>query len=105
MLQGKAKDEEVLKAREEFTPMQAKWLQAVEELKAILPHGMTMPQFALKWILMHDAVSCAIPGAKRPSQVEENCRASEAPRLSRRVMRQVQDIYDRLVKEEVHQRW
>jgi aryl-alcohol dehydrogenase-like predicted oxidoreductase len=83
----------------------AKGLQAVEELKTILPHGMTMTQFALKWILMHDAVSCAIPGAKRPSQVEENCHASDAPRLSRGLMRQVKDIYDRLVKEEVHQRW
>ena len=40
---------------------------------------MTMTQFALKWILMHDAVSCVIPGRKRPVQVEENCRASDAP--------------------------
>jgi aryl-alcohol dehydrogenase-like predicted oxidoreductase len=80
-------------------------LQAVEELKQIMPHGMTMTQFALKWILMHDAVSCAIPGAKRPEQVEENCRASNAPRLSRGIMKQVKDIYDRLVRDDVHHRW
>jgi aryl-alcohol dehydrogenase-like predicted oxidoreductase len=83
----------------------ARGLQAVEELKQILPRGLTMTQLALKWILMHDAVSCVIPGAKRPVQVEENCHASDAPRLSRALMRQVRDIYDRLVKEEVHQRW
>jgi aryl-alcohol dehydrogenase-like predicted oxidoreductase len=80
-------------------------LQAVEELKQIMPHGMTMTQFALKWILMHDAVSCAIPGAKRPEQVEENCRASNAPRLSRGLMKQVKEIYARLVRDDVHHRW
>jgi aryl-alcohol dehydrogenase-like predicted oxidoreductase len=80
-------------------------LQAVEELKQIMPHGMTMTQFALKWILMHDAVSCAIPGAKRPEQVEENCRASSSPRLSRGLMKQVREIYDRLVRDDVHHRW
>ncbi len=80
-------------------------LQAVEELKQIMPHGMTMTQFALKWILMHDAVSCAIPGAKKPEQVEDNCHASNAPRLSRRTMRQVKEIYDRLIRDDVHHRW
>src|SRR5690554_5508792 len=39
-------------------------LQAVEELRALIPDGWTMPQFALRWILMHDAVTCTIPGAK-----------------------------------------
>jgi aryl-alcohol dehydrogenase-like predicted oxidoreductase len=80
-------------------------LQAVEELRQILPRGMTMAQLALRWILMHDAVSCAIPGAKNPAQVEENCGAADAPRLSRGLMRQIQGIYDRLIREEVHQRW
>jgi aryl-alcohol dehydrogenase-like predicted oxidoreductase len=80
-------------------------LEAVEELRAIMPQNMTMTQFALRWILMHDAVSCAIPGAKRPTQVEENCRAAELPRLSRGLMRQVGDIYQKLVKDDVHQRW
>jgi aryl-alcohol dehydrogenase-like predicted oxidoreductase len=83
----------------------ARGLQAVEELRQILPRGMTMAQFALRWILMHDAVSCTIPGAKTPAQVEENCGAADAPRLSRGLMRQVQGIYDRLIREEVHQRW
>jgi aryl-alcohol dehydrogenase-like predicted oxidoreductase len=50
-------------------------LKAVDKLKAICLAGMTMSQFALRWILMFDAVTCAIPGGKRPSQVEENCAA------------------------------
>ena len=83
----------------------AKGLQAVEELKHILPRGMTMSQFALRWILMHDAVTCVIPGAKTPVQVEENAKAGSLPRLPRRVMRQVEEIYNKYVRQDVHARW
>jgi aryl-alcohol dehydrogenase-like predicted oxidoreductase len=83
----------------------AKGLQAVEELRQILPRGMTMTQFALRWILMHDAVSCVIPGGKTPAQVEDNCGAASSPRLSRGVMRQVKEIYDKLIRDDVHHRW
>ena len=38
-------------------------LQAVEELKKICPPDMSLTLFALRWILMFDAVSCAIPCA------------------------------------------
>jgi aryl-alcohol dehydrogenase-like predicted oxidoreductase len=82
-----------------------KGLKAVEELKRILPKGFSMTQFALRWILMHEAVSCAIPGAKRPEQVADNCAASDLPRLSGKVMRQVQEIYDKYIREDVHHRW
>jgi len=80
-------------------------LAAVEELAKIKPEKMSMTQFALKWILMSDAVSCVIPGAKKPEQVEENCRAADAPRLSRKLMRQVREIYETRVRDSVHQRW
>jgi len=82
-----------------------KGLQAVDELKRILPQDFTMAQFALKWILMHDAVSCTIPGAKRPSQVEDNCRASDLPDLSKQVLDGVREIYEKYVKADVHYRW
>ncbi len=82
-----------------------KGLQAVEELKRIKPKDFTMAQFALKWILMHDAVSCTIPGAKRPSQVEDNCRASNLPDLSKQVLDGVREIYEKYVKADVHYRW
>jgi aryl-alcohol dehydrogenase-like predicted oxidoreductase len=80
-------------------------LKAVEELKRLLPKGFSMSQLALRWILMHDAVSCAIPGAKRPEQVQDNCAASDLPRLSGRLMREVREIYDKYIREDVHQRW
>ncbi len=80
-------------------------LKAVEELEAVCPAGMTMAQFALRWILMFDAVTCAIPGAKRPSQAEENARAADLPPLSDETMAAVRDVYDRYVREQVHHRW
>ncbi len=80
-------------------------LRAVEELKAICPAGMSLTQFALRWILMFDAVTCAIPGARRPSQVEENLAAADLPPLSEETMAQVRSIYDRHIRDLVHHYW
>ena len=80
-------------------------LQAVEELRALVPAGMSLTQFALRWILMHEAVTCAIPGAKRPEQVEENMSASDLPTLSEDVMQQVKDLYEQKIRPLVHHYW
>jgi aryl-alcohol dehydrogenase-like predicted oxidoreductase len=80
-------------------------LAAVEEIRTLLPPGMTMTQFALRWILMFDAVTCAIPGGKRPDQVRENCAASDLPPLSNEAMAAVRRIYDEKFRATVHQRW
>jgi aryl-alcohol dehydrogenase-like predicted oxidoreductase len=80
-------------------------LKAVEELKAVCPPGMTLAQFALRWILMFDAITCAIPGAKRPSQAEENFSVADLPPLSEDVMAQVRAIYNERIREHVHNRW
>jgi aryl-alcohol dehydrogenase-like predicted oxidoreductase len=80
-------------------------LQAVEELRALVPEGLTMTQMALRWILMSPAVTCAIPGAKRPAQVQENVRAADQPELSDEAMGQIRAVYDKLVRPQVHQRW
>ena len=80
-------------------------LQAVEELRALIPAGMTMTQLALRWILMSPAVTCAIPGAKRPAQVEENVGAADLPPLSDETLGQIRAIYDRLVRPQVHHYW
>jgi aryl-alcohol dehydrogenase-like predicted oxidoreductase len=80
-------------------------LKAVDEIRALLPAGTSMAQFALRWILMFDAVTCAIPGGKRPDQVTENCRASDLPPLSREIMAAVGKIYDEKIRPGVHQRW
>ena len=80
-------------------------LRAVEELRSLVPAGATMAQFALRWILMFDAVSCVIPGAKRPLQAEDNARAADLPPLTDQTMAQVKEIYDRLIRDQVHQYW
>lgn len=80
-------------------------LQAVEELRALVPAEMTMAQFALRWILMFDAVTCAIPGAKRPAQVEENVRAAELPPLSDETMKAVRELYELRIRPLVHHYW
>ena len=80
-------------------------LQAVEELRVLLPAGMTMAQFALRWILNHPAISTTIPGAKRVDQVEDNVAAGNLPPLSPETMQRIADIYNRLVKPQVHNYW
>jgi len=80
-------------------------LKAVEEIKAMLPPGMSMAQMALRWILMFEAVTCAIPGAKRPSQVEENVTAADLPPLPEKLMADLGALYDRSIRHLVHHYW
>jgi aryl-alcohol dehydrogenase-like predicted oxidoreductase len=80
-------------------------LEAVEELKSLVPPAMTLTQFALRWILMFDAVTCAIPGAKTPVQAEENFGAADFPALSKKTMSDVKKIYDERIREMVHYNW
>ncbi len=80
-------------------------LTAVEELKAICPPDMSLVQFALRWILMFDAVTCAIPGAKNPAQADGNFSAADLPPLSTETMAAVRAIYDQQIRAQVHQRW
>jgi aryl-alcohol dehydrogenase-like predicted oxidoreductase len=80
-------------------------LAAVEELRSLVPAGASMAQFALRWILMFPAVSCAIPGGKTPQQVEANVRSTDLPPLSEETMRRTAEIYTRLVRPLVHHYW
>jgi aryl-alcohol dehydrogenase-like predicted oxidoreductase len=80
-------------------------LDAVEQIRALLPAGCSMAQFALRWILMFDAITCAIPGGKRPEQVADNCRASALPPLAPETMAAIRSIYDQKIRAQVHQRW
>jgi len=80
-------------------------LRAAEELKAIVPQGVTLAQIALRWILMFDAVTCAIPGAKRPEQVDENLKAATLSPLSTGTMDKVQETYNRLIRSQMHARY
>jgi aryl-alcohol dehydrogenase-like predicted oxidoreductase len=80
-------------------------LAAVERLKHIKPAGMSLAQFALRWVLMFPAVSCAIPGARSAAQEEQNAAAADLPPLSDEVMRAVRDVYDQSMRASVHDMW
>jgi aryl-alcohol dehydrogenase-like predicted oxidoreductase len=80
-------------------------LDAVDELRPLVPRGATMAQWALRWILMDQAVTCAIPGVRRAGQVEDNLAASELDELSPDVLKKVAKVYQDRIAPEVHQRW
>jgi aryl-alcohol dehydrogenase-like predicted oxidoreductase len=80
-------------------------LQAVQALRPLVPAGQTLAQFALRWISMHPAVTCSIPGGKRAEQVAENVAAADLPALTDSVMTAVAEVYERYAKALVHQRW
>ena len=80
-------------------------LQAVEELRELLPAGWSMPQFALRWILMFEAVTCTIPGAKNPAQAEDNVKAADLPALDPSAMQKIRAIYDTHIRGLVQHYW
>lgn len=80
-------------------------LEAVERLRKLVPQDVTMAQFALRWILMFEAVSCTIPGAKNSQQAADNAKAADLPSLSGETMALVKEIYDSMIKEQVHHKW
>lgn len=80
-------------------------LAAVEALRPLVPAGVTLAQFALRWILMWDAVTCAIPGARTPEQASSNARAASLPPLDALHMAAIRDVYDDYIREHVHSNW
>ncbi len=80
-------------------------LQAVEQVRPLVPSGASMAQFALRWILMFPEVTAAIPGAKTPQQAEDNVQAAELPPLSDETMQKVREVYDTYMRAQVQDRW
>jgi aryl-alcohol dehydrogenase-like predicted oxidoreductase len=80
-------------------------LAAVDKLRKLVPRGATLPQMALRWILMFRAVSCVIPGVRNAVQMEDNARAAALKPLSRVQMSRAEKIYDAEIRQLVHHRW
>jgi aryl-alcohol dehydrogenase-like predicted oxidoreductase len=80
-------------------------LAFVEELRPLVPAGVTMAQMALRWILMADAVTATIPGAKTPEQARANAAAADLAPLPRETMERIARLYEERIKPLVHQRW
>ncbi len=80
-------------------------LEAVEQVRPLVPQGVTMAQFALAWILQSKAVSVVIPGARNEAQAKGNAAASDVAAFSAETMQALADVYERLIKAHVHQKW
>lgn len=80
-------------------------LEGVDELRGLVPQDVPMAQFALRWILMQEAVSVVIPGAKNPEQARSNAEASRLPPLPGETMRRIRDLYESRIAPHVHQKW
>jgi aryl-alcohol dehydrogenase-like predicted oxidoreductase len=76
-------------------------IDLVEEMKPWVPHGMSMAQMAMRWILDHEAVSTIITGASRPQQVLENAAVSALEPLSPELHRKLADFYRQKVEPEI----
>jgi aryl-alcohol dehydrogenase-like predicted oxidoreductase len=82
-----------------------KGLDAVEKVRALVPGDTAMAKFALRWILMFDAVTVAIPGARNPQQARSNAEAVELAPITADTMEKIREIYQQDIKPYVHQRW
>ena len=80
-------------------------LAAVEHLRPLVPDGASLAQLALRWILMFDAVTCAIPGARTAAQARENAQAAAVPPLDPGTMTAVRAVYDQHIRQHVHAGW
>jgi aryl-alcohol dehydrogenase-like predicted oxidoreductase len=80
-------------------------LEAVEQVRPLVPQGASMAQFALAWILQSPAVSVVIPGARNEAQAKANATASELSAIPAETLSALADVYERLIKVHVHQKW
>lgn len=80
-------------------------LAAVDALRALVPPGVTMAQFALRWILSHEAVTTVIPGCRTPVQVDDNVAAPRLPAPDARTLKRCRGVYDEFIRPHVHARW
>ena len=80
-------------------------LEAVERLRPLVPGGATLAQFALRWILTFEEVSCVIPGARTPAQATDNARAALLSELDTETLAGVRQVYDDLIRPHMHAHW
>jgi aryl-alcohol dehydrogenase-like predicted oxidoreductase len=65
----------------------------------------TTAQAALRWVTQQPGVTTVIPGARSPEQARQNAAAAALPPLSRRALGQIEDLYDKYFRAEIHSRW
>jgi aryl-alcohol dehydrogenase-like predicted oxidoreductase len=80
-------------------------LEAVRRLAPLVPEGVAMAQWALRWVLDQPGVSVVIPGARNAEQARSNAAAAALAPLPAESLAAVHAVYDELVRPSVHDRW
>ncbi|NLV01537.1 aldo/keto reductase [Haloferax volcanii] len=80
-------------------------LEAADSIQEVVPEGVSLAQFTLRWILSFDAVSTVIPGSKTPEHIRDNVAAASLPPLSADQFERVEEVYNAYAREHVHHRW
>ncbi|GGJ86104.1 oxidoreductase [Pilimelia anulata] len=80
-------------------------LAAVRALESVVPPGVAMAQFALRWIVDQPGVTAVIPGARTPAQARANAAAADLRPLHIDAQARIAEVYDELVRPQVHHRW
>jgi aryl-alcohol dehydrogenase-like predicted oxidoreductase len=80
-------------------------LAAARALTELLDEGQSLPQFALRWVIDQPGVSTVIPGARNAEQARANAACADMPPLRDEQLAGVRDVYDRLLRAHVHDRW
>jgi len=75
------------------------------ELAGLVDPGVSLAQFALRWVIDQPGVSTVIPGARNAEQVDGNASAAGLSPLREDQLAGVKDVYDRLIRPHVHDRW
>ncbi|TPV56448.1 aldo/keto reductase [Aestuariibacter sp. GS-14] len=76
-------------------------LEIVDILKQSVPEGMTMAQFAMRWILDHDAVTTIIPGASSAFQVTQNASVSQLPVIDKTTHQRLFAYYESAIEQHI----
>jgi aryl-alcohol dehydrogenase-like predicted oxidoreductase len=80
-------------------------LEAVRALRRVVPRGVAMAQFALRWVIDQQGVTVVIPGARNADQARANAAADGVLPLSEDQLAAVRETYDNLIRPHVHSRW
>jgi aryl-alcohol dehydrogenase-like predicted oxidoreductase len=80
-------------------------LDAVRELRGVVPADIALARFALRWIVDQPGVSTVIPGARNADQARGNAAAANLPALTEEQQAAVREVYDRHIRAHVHDRW
>ena len=73
----------------------------VEELKKMIPEGMTLAQMSLRWILDFAAVTVVIPGSKSPLQIPDNASATHLPSLPKSLHDKLSSFYNEEIAQHI----